>query len=178
MKVFSFKFLILSLIVCGIYSNNAQGLTVTRGATITDDGGTFSGTRTINPSDQTILSESWTPHKPGRHWIFKISVIATGYGEATFTLFDQSTSADIGDWRKGPKLTAANNAEISFEVKTLSPAYNFGQWSLPNKPLPILNEGKASEINTGTFNRRARGSVTVRSRNIANYGGSTVNLSA
>ncbi len=95
-----------------------------------------------------------------------------------FSLLGKSKEYDIGDWRNGPELREAENEIISYSVETFSPAYNFPMLALDFNTVDLINEGYASEINTGTFDRSASGSAKPRGRKIMNYGGTTVSLSA
>ena len=60
-----------------------------------------------------------------------------------------------------------NNDQISFSVKTLSPAYNYvSTISMAGTPPIIANKGLANEINTGIFQRSVNGSASPRGRSI------------
>ena len=163
------------------YLNMAQAVTINEGATVTAipaSGTVHNGTRVLDPVTKRILSESWTPFKPARMWQFKVHIVATGYGEVVLALFKKSMDMDIGDWRNGPALKAADSDTYSFTVDTLSPAYNFYMVAMIDfNTDPVINEGLASEINTGHFEMSAGGTATPRGRSIMAYGGSTASLS-
>ena len=147
--------ILVCLFFCCFYYNTSTAVTVNQGVTIWSDSIlVYDGDRLIDPLTKTILAETWYPFKPGTTTYFQASIEATGYGEVAIQLFRQSKDFDIGDWRTGPDLRAAQNDSITFYVRKLHPAYNHHPRSKVKSPR-IRNQGYANEINAGTYTNLA-----------------------